>query len=607
MDKLRNILKFKNKYIEGLFLFFTITLLSFITMTITFVFSSATWDIPMFKSYFSSGLLVFMNLIPIFIVMIILYVVTNRMWLSYLLTSIIFISMSIVNRFKLTYRDEPFAFLDIKLIKESMEMTETYSIKFTPNMIIMVVGVIIITVVLKFLLDNKLESKKLRVSLFLGVVIISFIIFNKPYFNSTVYAELGDKTLINVWSKSQQFQSKGFVYPFIYSITEARETVLEGYDEEKAIEDLYIYEYEDIPTDQKVNVIAIMLEAYNDFSKFESIDLQKDPYQYFHTLQEESIHGKLVTNVFGGGTIDTERAFLTGYKNHPKYYKDTNSFVRYLNEQGYKTEAMHPIYGWFYNRRNANTYIGFDNYDYYENKYSKVSEEFLQDIDFFDYIIEGYETSIDNDEPYFNFSVTYQNHGPYDENSYPENQFIENKENYDEIAFNMFNNYLAGIGRTDIAIKKLVEYFREQDEPTVIVFFGDHNPWLGKDDIGYDMLDIDIDFASVDGLLNYYETPYLIWGNESAKDTIGKDLVGEASNISPNFLMAELFGQLGWKGNEYMQYVQEVKSYIDVNHEVYFKENGEYTLTLSEENEKRYKDFLNVEFYNSHNVHKVDQ
>ena len=576
-------------------------------MTITFVFSSAAWDIPMFKSYFSSSLLVFMNLLPILIVMILLYLVINRLWVSYLLTSIMFISMSIVNRFKLTYRDEPFAFMDIKLIKESMEMTETYSIKFTPNMIAMVVGVIIITVVLKYLLDNKFTSKKLRLSLILGVAIISFIIFNKPYFNSTVYAELGDKTLINVWSKSQQFQSKGFIYPFIYSITEARETVLEGYDEEKAKEDLYIYKYEDIPTSQKVNVIAIMLEAYNDFSKFESIDFKKDPYEYFHKLQEESIHGRLVTNVFGGGTIDTERAFLTGYKNHPKYYKNTNSFVRYLQEQGYKTEAMHPIYGWFYNRRNANTYLGFDNYDYYENKYSKISENFLQDIDFFDYIIEGYETSIDNDEPYFNFSVTYQNHGPYDEHAYPENQFIEHKENYDEVSFNMFNNYLAGINRTDIAIKKLVDYYREQNEPTVIVLFGDHNPWLGKDDIGYDMMDIDIDFSNVDGLLNYYETPYLIWGNDSAKDTIGNELVGEANNISPNFLMAELFSQLGWKGNEYMQYVQELKSHIDVNHEVYFKENGEYTSTLSDENEKRYKDFLNVEFYNSHNVHKIDQ
>ena len=607
LDKLRNILKFKNKYVEGLFLFFTITLLSFITMTITFVFSSAAWDIPMFKSYFSSNLLVFMNLLPILIVMILLYLVANKMWLSYLLTSIVFISMSIVNRFKLTYRDEPFAFLDIKLIKESMEMTQTYSIKFTPNMIVMVVGVIITTVILMYLLDNKITSKKLRLYLFLGVAIISFIIFNKPYFNSTVYAELGDKTLINIWSKSQQFQSKGFVYPFIYSITEARETVLEGYDEEKAIEDLFIYEYKDIPTNQKVNVIAIMLEAYNDFSKFESIAFKKDPYEYFHKLQEESIHGTLVTNVFGGGTIDTERAFLTGYKNHPKYYKDTNSFVRYFNEQGYKTEAMHPIYGWFYNRRNTNTYIGFDNYDYYENKYSKVSEEFLQDIDFFDYIIEGYETSIDNDESYFNFSVTYQNHGPYDENSYPENQFIEHKENYDETAYNMFNNYLAGIGRTDVAIKKLVDYFREQDQPTVIVFFGDHNPWLGKDDVGYNMLDIDIDFANVDGVLNYYETPYLIWGNESAKDTIGKDLVGEANTISPNFLMAELFDQLGWIGNEYMQYIQELKTHIDVNHEVYFKENGEFKLAEEVKNEKIYKDFLNVEFYNSHNLHKIDQ
>ena len=267
-----------------------------------------------------------------------------------------------------------------------------------------------------------------------------------------------------------------------------------------------------------------MLEkAYNDFSKFENIDFKKDPYTYFHKLQEESIHGNLVVNIFGGGTIDTERAFLTGYKNHPLYYKDVNSFVRYFKEQGYRTEAMHPIYGWFYNRRNVNTYLGFDKYDYYENKYASISEEFLQDVDFFDYIIEGYEASKSNDTPYFNFSVTYQNHGPYDENSYEENQFVAKKENYDETTFNMFNNYLAGINRTDKAIEKLVEYFKQQDEPTVIVFFGDHNPWLGKDDIGYNMMGIDIDLSNVNGYLNYYETPYIIWGNDAAKETLEND------------------------------------------------------------------------------------
>ncbi|MDG2764779.1 LTA synthase family protein, partial [Vibrio parahaemolyticus] len=202
----------------------------------------------------------------------------------------------------------------------------------------------------------------------------------------------------------------------------------------------------------------------------------------FHKLKEESYHGNLITDVFGGGTIETERSFLTGYHNHPRYYKDTNSFGWYLNEQGYYTEAMHPIYGWFYNRRNVNEYLGFQNFDYYENKYSKISEYFFMDYNFFDFIIEGYENST---KPYFNFSVTYQNHGPYSDEYKEGNDIIEFKEGYDRKAFNIVNNYLSGIKRTDAAIEKLIEYFRNQEEPTIVVLFGDHKPWLGNDDIGY--------------------------------------------------------------------------------------------------------------------------
>ena len=69
--------------------------------------------------------------------------------------------------------------------------------------------------------------------------------------------------------------------------------------------------------------------------------------------------------------------------------------------------------------------------------------------------------------------------------------------------------------------------------------------------------------------------------------------------------MAELFEQLGWEGNEYMQYIQDLKTNIDVNHEVYYKEDGVYTQVLSLENQEIYKDFLNVEYYISHNLKKV--
>lgn len=603
MEHLQNIFKFKNKKLEGLLTVLIILASSFLITIITLMFSTATWNLslPIFRSYFKSLLLLFMNFLPVFLLMIILYFTFNRLWLSFLLSSSLFVIMAFVNKFKLTFRDDPFSFIDIKLIKESMEMAERYEIKLSSNMVILIVGLIIITVILKFLFDYRINSNRLRVISLTLFVILSFIIFRKPYFNSKIYNQIGDKSLINIWSQTQQFQSKGFIYPFIYSVKDAKETVLEGYDEKKAMDDLSQMGYYDIPEDRKVNIIAIMLEAYNDFSKFDTIDLGIDVYKNFHDLQKESIHGNLVTNIFAGDTIQTERSFITGYFNHPKYFKITNSFVWYLKEQGYRTEAMHPIYGWFYNRRNINHYLGFDSFDFYENKYKDIQEDFFDDYEFFDFILDGYKESKGQNMPYFNFTVTYQNHGPYSDERFSNNQFLLKKSEYDNKTYNIINNYLAGIDKTDKALKKLIDNLRNDKEPTVVVIFGDHNPWLGKDAIGYDMMGINLDLSTVDGFKNYFETPYIIWGNEAARKAVNKDFVGVGNDVSPNFLMSELFHYLGWEGNEYMQYMMNVKEYFDVTNKVYFKENGDYTSILSRENQELYKNLLNVEYYWSHN------
>jgi phosphoglycerol transferase MdoB-like AlkP superfamily enzyme len=600
-NKERKIINFKSKISKNIFVLVVMTVLSFITMTLTFVFSRAVWDMEMFLSYFQSPKLLILNFLPIFLLFMLVYLISNRLYLGYIVSSGLWVTFSIINKFKLTYRDDPFKFIDILLVRESMDMAQKYPIVFSRNMIIMVIGIITITVMLYFFANYKIEKTRIRIASLIFVILVSYFLFDNTYSDSKVYAELGDQTLINPWSKTQQYQAKGFVYPFIHSIREAFEKEPEGYDKEEAKEILSSYRYNDIPEDKKVNIIAIMLEAYSDFSKYENISWKENPYEYFQKLQSESYHGNLITDVFGGGTVETERSFLTGYHNHPRYYKDTNSFVWYFVEQGYYTEAMHPIYGWFYNRRNVNEYLGFNNFDYYENKYSKISEYFFMDYDFFDFIIEGYEKST---KPYFNFSVTYQNHGPYSEEYVEGNDIIEFKEGYDEKAFNIVNNYLAGIKRTDEAIEKLIEYFREQEEPTVVLLFGDHKPWLGNDDIGYKMLGIDIDMSTPQGMVNYYEAPYIIWGNDSAKEVFGDVFKGEGNTISPNFLMPELFNLMGLKGNEYMQYINDLKQSIDVLNKVYYKENGEYTNKLSKENEELLKQFTNVEFYYSHNFIK---
>ncbi len=587
------------KYAKVLLTFLTILLLSAIIMTITFVFSSANLNVKLFVSYYTSFELILLSILPIFIFMALVYLLSNKMWLSFLLSNIIFVTASLVNKFKLTFRDDPFVYIDMKLFNESLAMAKKYEIKFTFNIILILLGLVIITILLKKFFKYRINLKKTRIAIFLVILFVSIISFKNLYLQTERYDGLGNESLINSWSEAEVFQSKGFIYPFLYSINDAKEETLEGYDEEKAKRDLGKYTYSNIPKDKKINVVGVMLESYNDFSKFKTIEVDKEVYKNFHNIQENSDHGHLITNVFGGGTINTERAFLTGYNNQPRYLSYTDSFVRYFKEQGYKTKAMHPFYGWFYNRRNVDEYLGFDSFDYYENKYENKEENILDDKEFFDYIISDYEKSREKDEPYFNFSVTYQNHGPYSEKKETDKEYLKRKPEYSEKEYNTINNYLHSISETDKAMKKLIDYFNNEKEPVVVVMFGDHNPGLGEDYSGYKMMGIDMDASKQQGFLNYFQTPYVIWANEAARKTLDKSFDKEKEDISPNLLMPQVFESLGWKGNEYMQYLTNFKKTIDVNTASFFKENGKYTRKLTEENYAKYKDFKNVEFYRS--------
>ena len=318
----------KKQIIKTILTITAMVILSIMIMIITFGFSSATLNMPLFKSYFRQGTLIFMNFIPIFLLMCFIYLVFNRLWLAYLSTALIFTVIGIINKLKLTYRDDPFIFIDIKLIRESLEITKSYDLGLSTRVTVMILGLIVIGIALKIFFQPKIETKNTRIALILSLSIFSIAIFKGYYFNPEVYAELGDKNIINRWVDSQAYQSKGLVYPFIYSIQDLKPCPPQEYDEGEAKISLNKNSYKDIPDDIKINIISVMLEAYNDFSGFENIDLNIDIYKEFHKLQQESVYGKLITNVFAGGTIDTERAFLTGYHSHPKYFNTTNSFVR---------------------------------------------------------------------------------------------------------------------------------------------------------------------------------------------------------------------------------------------------------------------------------------
>lgn len=191
----------------------TMAILSAMIMTISFGLSSARLNLPLFKSYFQQGLLIWMNFIPIFLFMAFIYLISNRLWLGYLVTALTFTFMGIVNKLKLTYRDDPFTFLDMKLVGESLEMTKTYDLSLSTRLVAIIVGLVAIGILLKIFFQPRVENKNTRIGLLVSLAIVSLVIFKGYYFSQGLYDRLGDRDVINQWVESERYQSKGFVYP----------------------------------------------------------------------------------------------------------------------------------------------------------------------------------------------------------------------------------------------------------------------------------------------------------------------------------------------------------------------------------------------------------
>ena len=84
--------------------------------------------------------------------------------------------------------------------------------------------------------------------------------------------------------------------------------------------------------------MGVMLEAFCDLTDFDALagfDTVQEVYAPWHALEEQSLSGRLLTNIFAGGTVDTEWGFLTGASEHDEYRGAVGSYVRYFTAQGY--------------------------------------------------------------------------------------------------------------------------------------------------------------------------------------------------------------------------------------------------------------------------------
>lgn len=552
-----------------------------------------------FWGYLQDTTLLFFNVLPVVVLCFLFYGIFGRAWAGFLAGGGISLVMSLVNFFKLQFRDDPFIFEDILLVKEATKMTSGGHYALFVNKAILVVagGFVLAAVLLALLARGRVKGAKWRLSLLLGAVLAGAALI--PGLKSQkLYDKVENYEYLNRWSPTQNYVAHGFFYPFIHSVWDFIQTPPDGYSEKRAEELLAPYEDADIPEGKKVSVIAYMREAYMDFSRFGIEGLDASGYDLYHALEEESISGDLLTNIFGGGTIDSERCFLTGNYKLKDFRSNANSYLWYFREQGYTVEGIHPYYQWFYNRQNVNSYLGFERYRFKEGDFDQLTKaEMPEDSVMLEERYKDFQKNKETGKPYFAYDLNVQSHGPYGESSYGGAvEYLTG--DYSEGCRNAMNNYMASIMNSDVELKKFLDKLRYDEEPVVLITWGDHLPWMGDGGKYYEEMGVDIDPATEEGFRRHYSTRYLIWANEAAKEILGNDFVGEGPTLSPCHLMGYLFDQCGWDGPAFMQAMEPMREAMPVvtTHD-FCVIDGVFTNEVPEERQQMMEDFLILQHY----------
>lgn len=502
--------------------------------------------------------------------MMIFAICGTNVYLSIIITDIVFAVFALVNYFVMLYRGVPVVPSDIFAIGTLTEVADSYKITFTLyQMIIIMCLVLWLQLLIRLMLDEKyhLEWKLSRSVIFrkVGTMLVSFGV------GMATFVWLSDAEVLKrsgveayIWDRNGGYYGNGPVMNFMVNMQYATIKKPENYSKELA--EQYLAEYSKVQAEdsaEKPNIILIMNESLADFESYETNDMQfsQDPLPYIHSMTENTIKGNCYVSVFGGGTANSELEALTShsvaffpvgsvaYSQFPR--TKITGLASCLKENNYTTVAIHQYSAESWNRVKIYEAMGFDAYysetDFDDGEYVRT---FLSDKTGYDKIIELYENKKD-DEKLFCFNVTIQGHGGYNTGAtWEEPIVVENGE------YVSTNEYLSLTHISDRAFQYLVEYFEKEEEPTLIFMFGDHQPSLETEFfealLGKSMTDL-----TLEEVQKKYVTPYIIWANYDIDEKSGE-------NISTNQIAMLVKEYANINFNSYDRFIQEFSKEIPI-------------------------------------------
>ena len=515
-------------------------------------------------------LLIVLNALPVGLVLLAFACLFQNVFFGAAITNFLVCALSIANRIKIEVRDEPVFPRDFALLKEVGQAMNSYTISYPVAAIAVVVGITALLVTLGvFIGGQPFPLARLRgwLGRLLGcaasIAVLAGLIVT-VYASNDLYNSF---RVSNAYYIPSVFNELGFPYCFCHQFTTYPVDRPEGFSRSEA------EAWESAPSTvgqgKDVHVVMVMNEAFSDLTDSPAFDYgeEDDPLSNLHALEADphALSGHLVVPGFAGGTANTEFDVLTGIQTNALSASTTSSFrvvnrnleslFRVFDADGYATSFFHPGDDWFYNRENVYRWLGAertlfaDEMEAVEYKGRWVTDDYMSDL-----ITNELDSAVSAGELLFHYTTTIQNHMSYTADKYGEGyEFppVPLTISVSDEVETMLRVYTEGVRDADAMLGRLVDTFSAQEEPVVLVYFGDHLPYLGDNQLGYQALGLTQE-ADWDALRSY-ETPYVIWANDAAAETLDWDAAVEAldlpETISASFLGAAVL-ELTGRGEE---------------------------------------------------------
>ena len=546
-----------------------------------------------------------LNLIMFELLALLLFSVFGKLHVALMAETLFFAIYGLANYFVLNFRSVPIQPWDLLSIGTAASVAGNYDYTLDRQALLVVLGFLFL-LILEFFCRFTLKKGTWKLRLPMAATLVVMLGAFGLMFHSDEIVEQKLRLYNKLFTPTTISYKNGTALAFVMELRYLSVDKPAGYNADTAAQELAALEEESMSEPAMAgagsdegefpNIIVIMDEAFSDPAILGDFTVNQDYMPFVHSLldgAENTVSGWLNVSVLGGNTANTEFEYLTGNTMaflpqgsipYQQYIKgETPSLASHLAGLGYQTVAMHPYNASGWDRDTVYPAMGFSEM-YFLPDFDNAAKvrNYVSDQSDFEKIVEIYENKGDN--PLFLFNVTMQNHSSY----------TESFDNFDpqievEGGSQTLNNYLSLLSLSDAALGELISYFEEQEEDTIIVFFGDHQttnsviePILKQNGKSSSTL-------TEEEQADRYKVPFFIWANFDIEEETGVET--SVHYLGANTLLAAGVPMDGYF--TYLSVFSETVPVISANHVTL----ADGTFTNADDQSELLSDYKGYQYY----------